>query len=198
MRKLGLLAVLCIALCGSVFAGDASRVPLLNGVYSVAIPDGWHVNQKDDGTTTQISPSEDSSMALVITAPNIAIEDEEDFAEYAAISLHALFAEFGGGEVTGEDDEAELLGFPAILYSFSLSANGIDFEGRSAAINADGAAVVFVAMAPEEDIDDFLPFATFIIESYELDPEAIEANAETIANVSELINRQLLESLQEE
>lgn len=193
MRNLWLLAASAFMFCAFVaMAGETGRVPLLNGVYSLEAPANWWVEQEKDGTGVTFSPEKDSPKAIFITAPNVTIGD--DYAEYAGVQMGILFKALGGGEITGEE-EGETDGYPSIAFAFSIPAGDTTVEGRANVVNFDGAAVIFLVIAPADDIDEFLPIAGEVIDSYQIHPEAIETNAKVIAEVSEKINQGIWDSL---
>lgn len=187
-----LMAVAFVVLCGVSAQAGMVRVPLLNGVYSVEAPAEWYVEQQDDGTGVTFAPEKGAPSMVVITAPNLDVGNE--IGEYAGVQMGLLFKQIGGGEITGEE-EGETDGNPSIFFSFSIPVGDTTLEGKANVVNYDGAAVLFVALAPAALEAEFLPIAGAIIDSYQLHPEAIKQQAAVIKQVSDKINAKIKEEL---
>lgn len=187
-----LVALALVALCGVSAQAGMVRVPLLNGVYSVEAPAEWYVKQEDDGTGVTFTPEKGAPAMVLITAPNLDVGDE--IGEYAGVEMGLLFKNLGAGEITGEE-EGKTDGYPSIAFSFSIPANGTTLEGRANVVNYNGAAVMFIVLAPADILDEFLPIAAAIIDSYQVHPEAIKEQQDVVKSVSDKINARIKEDL---
>ncbi len=195
MRKLLFASLAAFLFCVCVArAADTARIPLLNGIYSLEAPTDWHVEQEPEGQSVMFSPEQGASQMVVVTAPNITVGD--DYAEYAGIQIGILFKLMGGGKVTAEE-KGETDGFPSVAFSFSIPSGDSTIEGRANVVDFDGAAVLFIAICPADQLDEFLPAAGDIIDSYQLHPEAIEENKQVLADVAEKINQEIKDKLKQ-
>lgn len=194
MRKKLVCLSFLVLFAASAFAAETARVPLLNGVYSVAAPADWYFEQQDDGAAAMFTPKKGSPEMVVFTAPNVTVGD--DYAEYAGVQAGLIFDMLGEGEVVGEEEE-EFNGFPSVVFSYAVETGKGQMMGIGRVIDYDGAAVVAHAIAPAESFEELLPVFAEIIDSHEIHPEHIEDNAELLAEVAELLNRQIAEAIGE-
>ena len=190
MRKFFLLMTFFALIAASALAGQTTRVELLNGVYSVIAPNNWHVEEADNGAFVAFSPTGGSPMSVLFTAPNPTVEGE--IAEYAGVIMGVLFNSLGGGQVTYEE-ETDLDGHPAIMFHFTIAD---ELAGGLAIVcDIEGYAVLTIALAPTEDLEEFLETAVPIMASLEIDLDEAEDNRDLLESLAESLLEELVKEL---
>ncbi|MCC8180190.1 MAG: hypothetical protein LIP23_04665 [Planctomycetes bacterium] len=176
------IVLCCICLAASARAGETVMVPLLSGIYKLDVPVGWYVQEEPDGTAVAISPEKDHPAQVVVYAPNILVDDFENFARQFAETVWLT----SGGEGQPDIKEELLSGFPAR----SVYIAGQGFKMQAHVVNLDVAVVTMMAAAPDALADEFFPAAAAIFESHDIFLKQFRQNAELLQQVANAMNEE--------
>lgn len=195
MRRI-ILAVLMAMAVGTAFAAeekkdnplDLTRVPILDGIYSVEAPGDWHMEVSGDDLTATFAEEPDADGTLVIAAPNPAVKDIK---EYTQLAAGALMRAFGNGEIVQEKRD-EIDGFPAYTLWFAFKTDDVEFLGWGRTIDVDGIAIQAMTLSTAKNFVPYMQIAGPIFDSYELDADMVSENIDLL----EQVGKKVLEDLE--
>ncbi|MCD8352621.1 MAG: hypothetical protein LUC93_18620 [Planctomycetaceae bacterium] len=184
----GWIVAACLFWCVAANAAEVVRVPLMDGVYSVASPDDWWLEEEADGSAVTFAPTANSPTQVIFSAPNTKVDG--DHADYANLQMGMIFAMLDGGEITSEEDTT-FSGRPCQTFAFTVPFGPGHIEGIGRAIDVGGAVAMMLALSPDDLAEEFLPRAREIMDTFELDQEAFENNRARLDELSERVNAEL-------
>lgn len=192
------MAAAAAVLAGAVAGAGEKRVEasFMDGLYTITAPGEWDYEEDGDDGSVVFTSEKFPDCILTIAAPNTEVGDAGD---YVALVMGLLAATFGEIEM-GEPETAELAGYEveAVHFTIATDDDDEDMQGLATVVNVDDEALVLMfAAAPEARAEAFLEIAASIMDSYELDEDALEERAEEITALSKKMNRELRKALKE-
>lgn len=178
----------CFFWCVAANAAEVIRVPLMDGVYSVASPDDWWLEEEADGSAVTFAPTENAPTQVIFSAPNTKVEG--DHADYANLQMGMIFAILDGGEITMEED-ATFSDRPCQNFAFTVPFGPGTIEGIGRAIDLGGAVALMLALSPDDLAGEFLPRAREIMDSFELNQAAFDKHRARLDDLSERVIAEL-------
>lgn len=185
MGKMAWVAAMCLLVAGIAAAGEAEtrRIEFANGLYAVEVPASWWVEEDEGGSGTTLAESKDSPNRLVIGTPLPGVKDMQ---QYMDLLLRATYRKLGGEGfvlVTRREDTDWGDSIQAI---FTVKRPGdANYGGMLDAIDINGNLVTFLATGPEDGFGEFLAKAEAVMESYEVDEDALDDNADELEAIGE-------------
>ena len=199
MRRMLGAVMLAMALCfgTAAFAADTERVTFLEGVYSVAIPEGWDYDVEDHGMV--VIQKEDTVGSVLLILPPIPALDMDDAVEFAATLLD-IVAGFLGGVKEKANFKGKLNDNDAETFIFDVTDEDGDgvATGGVAVVIYSGAPVIMLAMALKDDAEEFLPLAAGIMGSYEIDLGKLKEMEKELTEMGERFIEDVVKVLEEE
>lgn len=191
MGRLAWVMAAALLVAGYAASGEKEtrRIELLNGLYAVEAPSSWWLQEDEGGARTEMAESKDSPNRLIIGTP---IPGVRDMPQLMNLLLQATYRRLGGeGHVlsTKHDDTD---GIDSIQSIFTVrTPGGANFGGMLDAIDVNGHVVTLMAIGPEDGFGEFLAKAEAVMETYEVDEDALDDNADDIEAIGEATLRDL-------
>lgn len=194
MRKMVMLLAAFALLAGASLAAESRKVELLDGIYSLEVPADWFVQEEQNGQGTVLSDGQSSPYHLVIGTP---IPGIDDLPQYVELMVAAVCKGLGSeGAVMGEG-VGEADGHTAMQSVFVIPrANGENFGGMIDAEQINGYTVTMLAVGPAKGFQAFLAKAQPVMESYELDADAMDDHHDELEEIGEATVKGLLSTVQ--
>lgn len=145
-----------------LFSGCMGNQPQLGstGGVTYTCPEGWSITDElDYGGIGYYSAcekdGENSSGVFVLSWFGIEKELNESLGDMRD-TLEEGYGEEGMGIELSEPEEAVFRGYDALVSDYSLSLEGIDFQGKIIAFNCGGKSVVILSQEAVKDHDEYL------------------------------------------
>lgn len=170
-RAFAMVAVAALV-CLRAAGGEAVRVPMLDGLCAVTAPDDWKVTPDDVYRATILTDDPLSGCSLVIAPPNPALNANQ----LASMELTSLALALGGQEVI-EATVGDFKGHPRMRVHFCAPMGEGYLVGLMHLITVGDYVIMATATAPDALFDAFIADAEQIMNSYEIDVEALPERA---------------------
>ncbi len=182
MRKFipAFLAVVIMA----VSASAAEKQTFLNGVVSVTVPDGWRAEM--DGKDLALSVINPASPVtrVIFSTPNINSGGDASVPFERNLDLMYMF--FGSElNILDEQENASVGGKSGMSMLYKAKRGDMMLEGKMFTFAQEGATVLSIAISTDEDFDKFEKEFAAIIQSYQVDGQALNANRQRIQEISD-------------
>ncbi len=164
---------------------------LMNGLFSIAIPETWHIEVDERGRGVVLSEFPGSLSTVAISAANPVV-DVDGLASYAELVAKAALDAFENGEIIGTNDNP-FKGNPARAVVFKAEASDGPVVGLVGAMYFDGFAVAMLVCGPQKDFDDFIRPAGMALETFELNHELALQKQSELADIGQAIINDLSE-----
>lgn len=167
-----ILTFVFIMICCVAPAGETdARTQLCDGIYSIEVPPGWKLTEAGPYRAAVLHDAPESSCALVFAPPNPAVNANQ----LAAMEMVSLSMTLGGHRIV-EAKLDEFKGYARMLVHFAAPLEDDNaLVGLMQLIDVDGHVALATATAPDEKFDDFIAVALRVMESYEVDEDAMRA-----------------------
>jgi hypothetical protein len=154
------------------------RIPLWNGMFSFNAPDGWWVSLTDNLLSTHAAPDPGALSRIIFTTPNPFFEgDARDFLQ-TQLSLYA--GNVGMDMERMDGHQAVIDGFDSYCSTFAMRTGGDNFLGAAFAFDFSGCKVFAMAVAPEDEFEQYEDVFTKMICSYETDDAKLSEYRENL------------------
>lgn len=164
---------------------------LMNGLFSLDVPETWHIEIAEDGRGVVLSEFPGSPSTIALSAPNPEVGVEE-LAGYAEATARMAINSVGDGEIVGTNNNP-FKGNPARAAVFKAEGPNESFFGLVGAMYFDGFSVAMLVCGPQKDFNAFIATAGAALESYELNHEQAEKKRAELSAVGKVILADLAE-----